>query len=513
MTWYSRILDGGDTIAIVGLGRENLQFLTWLIEVVDIDISRLILADGADTPPPFLQPLLDAYPTLRTFFGAQYLQCLQPEHGVRWVIKTPGVWSNLPEIQAFRRTHGEDSIHNSLVFFIETCRTNSIGITGTKGKTTTSSMIAHMLRSVSTSAVHYCGNSTNLSPYQFWTDAYNPPQSDIFVLELSSFQLQDLDCAKISPAIAVVTSYFVDHLDQHASIEEYWAAKDAIIRHQKPGDVAIVSTQMMSRTQLAFLNTSPIIISPHTARDYINSLNGSLHLPGEHNSVNATQAAYAVAAIMLAQTSQNTYHDEEKLPDILRSWIAVHTQQLVDSIATFIGVPHRLQPIGSYTIDGIQVRLWDDGAAAEPDAVAAAIRAVCSSQSVTLLHLTGVDKGGELQDCIEAVSEALDAQHLYGVCGNGSIAQRFADEHGSISYINPMDASFRDTVTQMYPDIIGTLVQQAHAQDVTTVNLLFSPCGSSFDEFESYTQRATWWAEQSQELLTKTRNESAITQS
>ena len=98
--------------------------------------------------------------------------------------------------------------------------------------------------------VFYCGNTTGVSPYNYWRKLNQKldPQK-FFVVELSSFQLQDLNYSHISPKYAVITNFFVDHLDQHNNKFEYWKAKTAIFTHQIEGDFLVSGEQFLQQTE------------------------------------------------------------------------------------------------------------------------------------------------------------------------------------------------------------------------------------------------------------------------
>jgi len=495
MSWFSRIVvESSEKIAVIGLGFENQQFVQWLLESVKISPSRLVITDiKTPTDHNFIQ-LLAAYPEITTFFGEQYLACLQqPEIG--WVFKTPGVWSKKPELEQFRQQKGADRVQSSLIFFLEACHSRIIAVTGTKGKTTTSSLIYHVLNSLHTSQpsqfpeVFYCGNSTNISPYTFWKEVSNPPQNPVFVIELSSFQLQDLDVARYSPHISVVTNYFIDHLNQHADVAEYWAAKDTILRYQSSNDIAIITDQIRSRTSIDLLYKNVIAIDALKAEHIINILlQAHLPLPGKHNEKNTAQAVYAVAAFLTEQQS-----DLQAIESTLAEFADVFKQ----SLETFQGVSHRLQLVHQTEASNIRIQFWDDGAATEPDAVAAAIHSLTEQAypSWLVLHVAGLNKGGDTQELIELMNQSIASGKLYGWFGNGEIGSLFQPEV-SIESINAPLLPFYDTVTKVYPQFLKDLIALAQTKNIQEINILFSPCGSSFDEFESYAHRSDWWSSQ-----------------
>ena len=344
MSWYSKILtNSNQKIAIIGMGLENQQFLNWLLQTANISSGRIILADISVKPSEVLQQILDKNPEIKCFFGENYLNCLNPENQVGWVFKAPGVWSLKPEILSFSRRVGYGRVHSSLLFFLEACKNSVIAITGTKGKTTTSLFAYHLLKTIlpqncnkMADEIHYCGNSSNISPYQFWQK--NPPLNHLFVLELSSFQLQDLDFAQISAHIGIITNYFVDHQDQHASVEEYWQAKDTLLKYQTLDDFAVVSDQILDKTSLDFTHKNCIILDQKMADDLVfKTLQANPNLPGKHNIKNIAQAVYAVANLVLSADSTTQKSNQ----NICDNWILSHKKDISLAINSFQPVAHR----------------------------------------------------------------------------------------------------------------------------------------------------------------------------
>jgi len=539
MSWYSKILtNSNQKIAIIGMGLENQQFLNWLLQTVKINPNRLIVADVSGQPSDFLQEILEKNPSIKSFFGANYLDCLNPEiqpqtnpqndeqtnqenqsdSQVGWVFKAPGVWSLKPEIVSFSKRVGVGRVHSSLLFFLEACKNSVIAITGTKGKTTTSSFAYHLLKTIlpkkdnkMADEIHYCGNSSNVSPYQFWQK--KPPLNHLFVLELSSFQLQDLDFAQISAHTGVITNYFVDHQDQHASVEEYWQAKDTLLKYQTLDDFAVVSDQIMDKTSLDFTHKNCIILDQKMADDLVfQTLQANPNLPGKHNIKNIAQAVYAVANLVLSADSTTQKINQ----NICDSWILSHKEGICGAINSFQPVPHRLCKI--YTLNhtlnfqdsktaskNIKINFWDDGAATEPDAVEAGVSSLFSSSSLILLQLAGVDKGGDLDNCIKTIQKGLDLGYIWGVLGTGSVAKNF-QQKASFSFSNNISQTLHECVSQNYVEFLKQAILSTNQQNKDTIEVIFSPSGSSFDEFKSYSHRSDWWVEEIKEIAKQLAN-------
>jgi UDP-N-acetylmuramoylalanine--D-glutamate ligase len=149
------------------------------------------------------------------------------------VIRNPGVPANSPYLQE-ARTHGAQ-IEMEIGLFFLACPGKIIGITGTRGKTTTSSLLYEILRA-SGQETMLGGNVAGVETLSLLPQIR--PET-LVVLELSSWQLEGLEPHKISPQVAVMTNIYPDHLNTYAGMEEYAQAKTQIFRHQHANDLAI----------------------------------------------------------------------------------------------------------------------------------------------------------------------------------------------------------------------------------------------------------------------------------
>jgi len=488
------------SIAIIGLGRENCQFLKWLIEVVNFPKKQIFLADQK----PLAQVGPEALSCLQTYvfsdqqcvFGQNYLSVLEKPN-LALVFKSPGIWSLKPKFQAFRQAYGQDKVCSSLVFFLEKYRQQIIGVTGTKGKSTTSNLTTHLINSVSNLKAVYCGNSVNLSPYVFWTtlnQVVDPTQ--FFVLELSSFQLQDLGFSQISPRCALITNYYVDHLDQHKDTREYWASKDNLFLFQKPEDFCLVGPSVLQNS----LHPEFIVNKAldHTeVEKYKQTFTSSLM--GEHNWFNLILSLKVTEFV----TGKKVLADK-----------TLYQQ----AISSYSGLPHRLELVRTVQLQNLTINFFDDGYATDPDAVVAAIRALSKPGEYLWLQLCGKDKGAPVENLFLAILETQQNLSLFRVdfCGEiGLKVQNLFNQTLGLEVAQEIQ-SFRQTVSRSFvsiqkiqQDFWAWLQAQQQALnpnqlvnlDIKTVlNIVLSPGGSSFDEFNNQQERAEWWVKKVQEL-------------
>ena len=176
---------------------------------------------------------------------------------------------------------------SALNLFFRLCPTeNIIGVTGTKGKGTTATLIYEILKAAGKRV--WLGGNIGIAPFEFFSKIR---KTDWVVLELSSFQLEDI---RFSPHIAVITNFYSEHLapadpnnpNYHKSIKNYWSAKVNILKMQKNHDKAIINIKLKKR-KLNFGNGQRI---------YFDKSDLPSKLPGEHNKENIAAAVLSAKA-------------------------------------------------------------------------------------------------------------------------------------------------------------------------------------------------------------------------
>jgi UDP-N-acetylmuramoyl-L-alanine---L-glutamate ligase len=515
-------------IAIIGLGQENIQFLEWLLDVIKIDAAQILIADKnkIDTVNPTLKDF--EINTQNIFSGDNYMDILK-EPNLHMVFKTPGIWSLMSEFEVFRSKNGQDSIQNSMVFFYEKYRDQIISITGTKGKSTTSSLLNHLLQNSGKVTSYYCGNTTNISPYQFWT---NPVQevnpNEYFVVEVSSFQLQDLAYAAISSKHGIITNYYVDHQDQHNKPEEYWKAKDTIFSYQKAGEITLITDSVLLKTQTKDRLDNTFTITSELSHEIASLFHTSL--AGAHNESNVSQAIFVYLQIIdrgfsidsHVQLLNTAKQQKKKIQSALDSYKPLsHRQEVVGAFSSQIKVKTKsIQKLLNLTVCFI-----DDGAATEPDAVIAAIKTLTAKANQYIwLFIAGKDKGGDLTSVAHSILDTQLANGLYKINYTGEVGQHLLSNiykllgaeltpdretfheaiennlSSKIKIVSDFEQWIGDQITQL--EEIGSYdtIKEILANDLE-LNITLSPCGSSFDEFSSYKERCLWFQKQVKNLL------------
>ena len=348
--------------------------------------------------------------------------------------------------------------------FFENSLAKIVGVTGSKGKGTTASFIAEILRAAGIKT-HLVGN-IGLPALDILSEVQ---PEDIVVYELSSFQLWDMEK---SPSIAVITNIEPDHLDVHDDFDDYVQAKMNIFAHQTADDFAIYNGQnkeILSRiNQLKTETPAKFIAFPSSECAHISgdqfAWNGQelfnlniLKLPGAHNQSNALAAINATFPILNAKF--------DNLEDIKRAW--------TEGLAKFEGLPHRLK----FVAEKGGVKFYDDSIATTPGSAIAAINAFSAPK---ILILGGSDKGADLSELVEKIakSSASEVKNVVLIGGEADNLQNKLAEVGFRRFINLGKGA-------VMPEIVETAYDLAVAGDI----VILSPAHASFDMFKSYSDR------------------------
>lgn len=388
------------------------------------------------------------------------------------IVRTPGMSLGTPELV---RYSGILTSQTKLLF--DLCRAPIIGVTGTKGKGTTSSLIAEMLKK-SGKRVYLGGNVG--TPLLSRVRDITP--SDWVVLELSSFQLEDLTQ---SPHIAVVLPITQDHLvnidplatSYHKTREDYREAKTSIVRFQTKKDIVIASVD--NETSKSFAIQSPgkayFVSRKKHADAYVGNrsvfvrwdgkthkicASDEIHLRGDHNLENIGAASLAALAAGAPLTAVR------------------------DAARKFKGLPHRLELVG--TIGGVS--FYNDSFSTVPETTIAAIR---SFDEPIILIAGGSEKGSDFSELGKVIAGArVKALIAIGQMTNRIVkAARNGGFSGSI-------VTGRTTMGK----IMRAAFEYAKPGDV----VLLSPAAASFDMFPNYKERGKQFCYEVTRLAHKT---------
>lgn len=370
------------------------------------------------------------------------------------IIKAPGVPARI-----FPEGMNPEKISSQTSLFLSEYGSQVIGVTGTKGKSTTASLIYHVL-SKSGIPCLLLGN-IGLPPFEGIPDI--SPDTRI-VMELSSHQLQFITR---SPHISILLNIFQEHLDHYASYEEYQLAKMNIAKYQSKEDYFIYSADQplilshlsdsSARQQLLpyslsscfeqgiFRDGKNVSLRDGGISKSVFPQNIEFHLPGEHNFSNLMAAA---SACMLAGAS---------------------AEQISEGILTFKGLEHRIEFVGEY--EGI--RFYNDSIATIPEAC---IEAVKTLKEVDTLILGGFDRGIDYS----ILYPFLEGSGIRNLIFVGNAGKRMMIEMGELA-----SGSVQKIEAGDYEEVVRI------AKKVTAKGkiCLLSPAASSYDMFKNFEHR------------------------
>jgi len=305
--------------------------------------------------------------------------------GIDAVVKSPGVPGEAPIVLAARRLG--IPVWSEIELGARLLANPILGVTGTNGKTTTTTLLGEIFRSAGR-PVEVAGNIGR--PLTSLIGATAP---DAWVVcELSSFQLEDVDALR--PRVAVLLNLEPDHLDRHASFADYRDAKLRIFARQRPEDVAVVPRGFGAipgeGRRVEFSGDDP--------------LPGPLRLPGAHNRENAAAAAAAARAA------------------------GIDDAAIARALETFPGVEHRIEEVA--TVDG--VRYVNDSKATN---AAAALRAVAAFDAPLHVILGGLGK----HESYDALARAIGGHGRAYLIGAATDELAAALEREGVAYERSRD--------------------------------------------------------------------------
>lgn len=355
------------------------------------------------------------------------------------VIKSPGIPDYLELIQKLKAQH--KLIMDEIEFAYRHTTAKIIAVTGSNGKTTTASLIYHLLTQ-SGFDVALVGNIGN----SFAKQIHDDPKS-IYVVEVSSFQLDYTQ--EFKPKVSVLLNITPDHLDRYNNdMEAYADSKMTIGSNQSDDDVFIYNEDNKYITdRLGYLHSkvNMIPVSEHILSDDSSDLRNiefdKTHLKGTHNRFNIACAYWATRSVGLS------------------------AEQFNEALKSFSAIPHRLEPI--ITLNAVDY--INDSKATNVDAVYYALRSMVQR---TVLILGGVDKGNDYKTLLPLIKEKVKAIICLGI-DNSNIFKAFEGEIECIMECRSMVEAIK--MASLYADE-GDCV-------------LLSPACASFDLFDNYIDR------------------------
>jgi UDP-N-acetylmuramoylalanine--D-glutamate ligase len=435
---------------VLGLARQGLAVTRWLVQ----QGARVTVSDAK--PEADLQSPVEALRDLdvKAVFGGHPLSLLDD---CDVLCLSGGVPIDLPIVLEAQRR--DIPLTNDAQLFVERCPAPIIGITGSAGKTTTTTLTGEIFNTA-----HFTtwvgGNIGN----PLIGDLAEVLPTDRVVMELSSFQL---DVMTVSPHVAGVLNITPNHLDRHPSMEAYIAAKRRILDFQSFDDIAVLGydneitrslsgrangyVRFFSREKIlgrgAFLKGDRIIVV-HNREEEVCRL-GEIQLRGDHNVLNV------LAACALA------------------SALGVDVGPMAQAIREFKGVAHRLQWVRE--VNG--VKYYDDSIATAPERLMAGVNAF--SEPLVLLA-GGRDKHLPWEEAAQLIVERVRELIVFGEMAD--LVQGTVEAQLNRSGERVLEEIHH---VQTLEEGVATAAQVAQAGEV----VLLSPGGTSFDAFKDFAER------------------------
>lgn len=401
--------------------------------------------------------------------GDDYLKDLD---GFDLIVRSPGV--RLSDIVIHNSELIIPKITSQTKLFMDLCPAPVIGVTGTKGKGTTSSLIFEMLKADGRDV--YLGGNIGIPPLDF-LEKLNP--ASWVVLEMSSFQLQDLDK---SPHIAVMLMVTSEHMDYHKDTQEYIDAKRNILNHQASGDFAVIN------------------------RDYPASNESDIHTNGKvyyfSREREVEEGAFALGNQVILRVKGNSIpvidtrelllrgdhnHENVSAATIAAYLAGVRVGTIIKVLQSFKGLEHRLELVGK--INGVEY--YNDSFSTTPETAIAAIK---SFQNPEILILGGSSKNSDFSELGKVIGESENIKAIIGV---GVEWQRIKEQ---IKNVRP------ETLIIEGADSMEKIVLAASKLAVPGDVVLLSPACASFGMFKNYKDRGNQFKEEVNKLKQASKN-------
>lgn len=433
-------------ICIIGLGKEGVSVVNFLGGKNKITIIDQKPKEEIDQG--FFKRL--KFKDINFYFGGSF-----PSERFDYLVRSPGVPLGNPIIEKF--TKNGAILTSATKIFFDLCHGKVIGVTGTKGKGTTSTLIYEILKTQNKN-VFIAGNIG--TPMLDILPDLN--RESLVVLELSSFQLADL---KKSPHIAVVLMITSEHLDWHKDTREYTEAKTAIVRFQTKNDFALINQDFEASRSFGELTKAkviPISTEKETSGVFVKGTKIISHilgpeeiidtrdvlLPGKHNFQNVV-AAIAAGKIL-----------------------GVPTENIRKVLKSFKGLEHRLQLVRE--LRGI--KFYNDSFSTTPETTIAAIEAFTSPKKILILG--GSSKNSDFNALGAKIANDKTIKAIVVI---GEETERIL---GAISTAGGFLGKIKKGLLNM-SSIVRNAFDLASSGDV----VILSPACASFDMFKNYQDR------------------------
>lgn len=442
-------------VLILGFGREGRSTYHFLTQ--NVSCKEIAVADQND--PRQKEADTNLLTGCTCFFGKQYLDSLYGNWDI--IMKTPGI-----ALLHFSNQEIRNKITCQTDLFLRFCPNPTIGVTGTKGKSTTSSLIYHIL--------HENGKDVKLNG-----NIGTPVFSDIDKIEPNTIIVSEMSCHQLeytssSPRIAVLVNLYPDHLDHYDSYEAYKQAKYHIFLYQKPEDTLFIS------------NTCPDI-----DMEIVQNLPQKKIYIG-HSMKEQNFCAVSDSMLQLPKTvCANTVTEQEEIPlermkttlpgqhnlwniavaVTISKMFGISTEDAIRAVQTFRGLEHRMEYVGTFC----GVRYYNDSISTIPQST------VLNAQTLPDLKtmiIGGMDRGIDYTPLIQFLTQAKIENIIFAYeSGKRIYEEVIKNPHTSqIYYVEDLQQAVR-------------LAKQITADG----SCLFSPAAASYGYFKNFEERGKYF--------------------
>lgn len=439
-------------VLILGLGKEGMSSLKFIRKSFP---DKIIGIADRKTLKQFdnnLQKIITKDKKLKFHLGRKYQEYL---NFYDVIFRSPGV--RLPKSTTAKVT-------SQTKIFIANYKDKVIGITGTKGKTTTASLIYKILKDAKVN-VKLVGNIGN-PPFDFVDKIAG---AIFFVYELSSFQLQDLET---SPHISVFLNLYKEHLDYHAGFENYRKAKANIVKWQKKEDFVIYNKDSESVAEIVEKGSAAKI--PFSIR---RKLGSGAFIEGDWLFYNREKVLKTKDTKLKGRFNLNNILAAVSVAKIF----SIPNSSIASSVKSFQPVKHRLQYIGNFT----GVDFYNDSIATIPEATVAALETL--SPNVDTLIVGGYNRGVDYTH----LSKKISAEKIPNIILFPQTGKIILDGIKNLKKYLPNHFPVKN---------MKEAVQIAAQVTKRGKICLLSPASSSFNLFKNYQDRGEQFSQEVQKL-------------
>ncbi len=445
---------GGKTIALLGVGVSNRAAVDFLLSVGAVLTAR----DKNPSPSAETVDFLTSR-GVKMIFGEHYLENLDE----KIILRSPGIRPDLPELVA-AWDNGSD-ITSEMEIFLALCPAKIFAVTGSDGKTTTTTLISKMLKKRAEkegSRVFLGGNiGTPLLPY-----LHEMTENDYAVLELSSFQLFRMECA---PRVAVITNVTPNHLNWHIDMDEYVESKMNIFDGQTECDRLVLNAE--NELTLSMKDEAPSAVTLFSSKKA--PAGRACYL--ENDVIYYTENSEKTAVMNRSDIKLPGMHNVENyMAAISATWGYVDPADMIEVARTFGGVEHRIELV--LEKDGI--KYYNSSIDTSPTRTLAAL---ASFEEKLIVIVGGYDKHIPIDPLIRPLADKAKF-----VVGTGDTGLSVIDALIKAEFPRKQTAYLGD-----FDRAVRYATSLAEKGDI----VLLSPAAASFDAFPNFAKRGERFTE------------------